>query len=1426
LNNVSGFLVAALALIGLAHGANLPDSPRPAFTAKELEQGYSDTTIIAKPRASRRATVDAEEAGEGVRVVRKFARFDDMRVLAVGSNETTDDAIARLNATGRYEYVVPNYLRHATATPNDPDFGKQWDASNTGQGSGTPGADTSAVAAWDVRHDAPGVIVAVIDTGVSLTHADLVANLWTNPAPTFGDLHGATYQTVTDNTGTHQVVTGNPNDDLGHGTHVAGTIGAVGNNGLGIAGIAWNVQIMALKFLIAPTGQGQTSDEISCIDYAIGHGAQIINASFGENGGAVLFQPEMDAIGRARAAGIIFVAAAGNDAANMDVSHHYPASMPLDNIVAVGASTEQDDIAVFSNYGAAVDLFAPGNNILSLDYNAPAGGTRILSGTSMAAPHVVGALALLKAQFPSDNYRQLINRLLRGTDVGGKFTGKAQTGGRLNLLKALTTTTNRPFNDDFADRPRLSGDNLAVRSNNGGATAESNEPAHAGIPATATLWWEWTASGNVPVTVSTAGSAYDTVLAIYTIAPGGGLTPVASNDDAPGLTTSAASFTATAGTKYEIAVDGKNGASGLTLLNLSAAPSNDSFATPIELSGVSTHVTATNVQASREAGEPLILGNAGGTSLWYRWTAPKSGHFEVSVYTLDFDPFVAIYTGSSLGSLSLVAANDNSGFDGSQPQSVCAFDAVAGTTYRITMDARALQAGGSVTGEFTLGLTDAIWQAATGNSSLRGDSVTGSAAVAADGTIYFGASGNEHTIYALNPSGSLKWRFNASGATDTASPAVGADGTIYVGTGTGNFYALNPTGTRKWLHAFGSTLSASNSPAIAADGTIYAKVSDGFLYALDPAAGTTKWSFDTHGKSSYASPAVATDGTIYIGSDDDHLYAVNPDGTQKWAFATSTQRGEDVYSTPAIDAAGNVYFGTLNSGRVFAVTPAGAQRWAYAGSFDSISSSPALSASGDTLYIGSYDRRLHAIDTATGAARWTAQLGGQVRASSPAVDARGVIYIGALDDRLYAINPDGTQLRVYDTGNIVRSCPAIVGNTLYVGSNDNKMYAFDIGAPIAAGPWSQYRAGNNRVGRASPPGPLTILSAPASRSVGAGQSTTLAVSANGGAPLAYQWLKDGATIIGATSATYTVANATTASAGSYAVAVTGPQGSVTTSGATVTVTGVTSADPSNRLVNLSVRTSAGTGAQTLIVGFVTNGGPVLVRGVGPSLTAFGVPNPLADPQLALLSGSSVIASNDNWGGGTSLRDTMAAVGAFPLDPASKDAALVSGNLPAGNYTAQVTGGGGATGAAIAEIYDTVAAPGGPSRLINISARAQVDPANVLIAGFVVTGTTPKKVLITGIGPELTSFGVTGTLADPRVDLFDGAQKVVASNDDWSGATALLAASTQTGALLRTAASTSKSAALLVVLSPGNYTAQVSSANGAAGVGLVEVYEVP
>ncbi|HVU24983.1 MAG TPA: S8 family serine peptidase [Opitutus sp.] len=1119
-----------LASVSLLRAAG--ESPNSPFSAKELAQGYRDHVVLAQPLESARASAGAAERREGYRVRRTFARMHDLRVLELDPSDTPVRAISRLQATGRYRFVEPDYIRHVAVEPDDPAYanGSMWGLHNTGANGGVAGADVDAPAAWDVINDASSVIVAVVDSGIKLTHQDIAPNLWTNSHPTAGDLHGANFVG-----GGGNIHSGDPTDDNGHGTHVAGTIGAAGNNGVASVGIAWKVQLMAVKVLNSQ-GYGYDSEISAGIDYAVEHGAKVINASYGGSGRGAYSNTELAALKAARDAGVIFVAAAGNESSNLDVQRSYPANFAVDNIVTVGASDFRDQPAAYSNYGAAVDLFAPGSDIVSLDYQTTS-GTTVLSGTSMATPHVTGALALLKAHFPADTYRQLINRLLRGAEPSvnpsATFASECQTGGRLNLYKALTTTTNRPFNDDFADRPRLNHSNLSIRSSNTGATAESGEPAHAGSAAHSSLWWEWTAPASGSVSIDTTGSDYDTVLSIYTGSSLATLHEVASNDDSDGVA-SRITFDAVSGTTYEIAVDGKAGGNGLTLLTLGTTPANDPFATPEILTGMSARADGTNAQCTRETGEPKINNYTGGTSLWYRWTAPVSGRFQVAVTTADFDPLLAVYTGTALASLTAVATADGTAASGV----ICSFDAIAGTTYAITVDAKSK----TTLGQFSLTLNDTAWQAVTGYS------VTGSAAVNKDGRIFFGS--DDGFVYAFQPDGSQKWSHTTAGYIDTCAPAVGDDSTVYIGSSDGYLYAFTAIGTVKWKHSFGASVSASDSPALASDGTIYIKAEDGFLHALNPSNGSEKWKTDLQGITSYASPSVAADGTIYQGVEGGVLYALNPaDGSEKWHYATDT--GEDIFTVPAIDADGNLYFSVLGTGKLYSLTAAGAKRWAFdPGTNLSSSSSPALSADGSTAYYAGYDGMLYAIDTATGEKRWSYTLGGEVRASSPAVDANGVIYIGCYDGRLYAINADGTLNRHWDTGDSIRSSPVIFGHMLYVGSNDAKLYAIDIGAETAGGPWPQFRRNYRHTGRGIIVPAITTQ--PASRTAAAGGSVTLtaATSAPG---VTYQWQRNGADVSGATGSSLTLSNLQSGNAGIYTVTVTG-ETSVVSSPAVVGVT--------------------------------------------------------------------------------------------------------------------------------------------------------------------------------------------------------------------------------------------------------------------------------
>jgi hypothetical protein len=260
-----------------------------------------------------------------------------------------------------------------------------------------------------------------------------------------------------------------------------------------------------------------------------------------------------------------------------------------------------------------------------------------------------------------------------------------------------------------------------------------------------------------------------------------------------------------------------------------------------------------------------------------------------------------------------------------------------------------------------------------------------------------------------------------------------------------------------------------------------------------------------------------------------------------------------------------------------------------------------------------------------------------------------------------------------------------------------------------------------------------------------------------------------------------------------------------------------------RLSNLSIRGRAGEGEQALLVGFNLAGSgtkQLLLRGVGPTLGTFGVSAVLPDPFLQLFSPLTAIASNEDWGGSAAIIAASASVGAFPLPAASKDAVLLQ-SLNAGSYTVRV---GGGTGAALVEVYD--AGPTWTPELVNVSTRSQIGAgADTLIAGFTISGNASRTVLVRAVGPTLTTFGVNGVVADPRLDIYrSGVVAPMSANDNWSGSVELTAAFARVGAFALPA--NSRDAAVLLTLPAGSYTAQVAGVGGTAGVVLLEIYQLP
>ncbi len=368
--------------------------------------------------------------------------------------ETPDDPFKRgaaleaqirtLRDSGRFAYVEPDYELYICRTPDDEAFkdGSLWGLQNTGQQGGVAGVDVGAVEAWDITTGDPNVVVAVIDTGVRYTHQDLTEQMWRNPGELPGNgLDDDANGYVDDVFGLDAIEnSGDPMDQNGHGTHVAGTIAAQANGGGRHVGVAWNVRLMACRFLNAGGG-GYSSDAIKCINYAAQHGARVMNASWGGGGRSEALE---EAIKRANNAGSLFVAAAGNDGRNTDLFPHYPSGYEVDNLVSVAAIDRTGGMASFSNFGAlTVDLGAPGVSIYSC-INGSDTAYAQLDGTSMAAPHAAGVAALVFSQFPDATPAEVRDRLLRGTVPTSSLLAQTASGGRVHAVLALAKQGSGP----------------------------------------------------------------------------------------------------------------------------------------------------------------------------------------------------------------------------------------------------------------------------------------------------------------------------------------------------------------------------------------------------------------------------------------------------------------------------------------------------------------------------------------------------------------------------------------------------------------------------------------------------------------------------------------------------------------------------------------------------------------------------------------------------------------------------------------------------------------------------------------------------------------------------------------------------------------------------------------------------------------------
>ena len=963
-----------------------------------------------------------------------------------------------------------------------------------------------------------------------------------------------------------------------------------------------------------------------------------------------------------------------------------------------------------------------------------------------------------------------------------------------------------PANDNLANAQLLTGPNVRITGTSLGATKEEGEPNHY-TPSTggASVWYRWLAPTTGRVALTTEGSRFDTILAAYTPNSANRLVGIAANDEAAlGTMTSAIDFAVTAGTGYWFVVEGYQGASGDISLALSyrTRPPNDNFSQGIVLLGANTQTTGDNFGAIKEAGEPNHAGFAGGRSLWWRWTAPATSRVSLSTAGSNFDTLLAVYTGTAVNALTLVAANDQDSTG--TGTSALSFNAVAGTTYHIAVDGYR-----DAPGRISLRLTSVLLTApaitnppqsltvVSGQTAIFAVTATGTAPLSyqwkKDGINVPGATGSTltlsntqlssagvYTVTVTNGSGSITSQAATLTVTPLESPPIllthPADIRVAVGqSATFTVTASSPTSLTYQWRENGIAIRGATSSTL------------------------TLNNLQIFNSANYS--VVVSNAYGSVTSNNARLTVTPQPIIQVQPMSQSVALGEAVLLSVSASGSGTLTYQWLKNGVIIT------------GATQPLLSlpTPKVEDSGNYTVIvtdanGSVTSAVATLNVLTALPPSLLTQPQSVSASegssvSFSVTARGS---GTLVYRWYFVPPGIDP---------PPSTPPLSGATLPTLTLPSVTQA-QVGL--------YYVRVSNDVGEVtsnsafltvtSVPQPPVISKQPPNQRIKVGASLALSVEVTGTAPFTFQWKKQGVPIPGATSSTLTIGAAQTTDTGDYTVTVNNSVGSVTSSVVNVTVEPVLA----SWIANVSVRTTLDA-EQTVIVGVNVSGAarPLVIRAIGPGLKEFGVADAMKDPRLSFYDGQTLSRSNDNWGGSADLAQLFASVGAFAVPLDSLDAAI--SESVTGSRSVHVSG--RERGNVLVEAYD--AGSGSEGRLTNVSARNVVGTgADILVAGFVIQGTGPKTVLLRAIGPGLKPFGVSQPLDDPLLEVYSGDTKI-AENNNW--ASALSTTFLEVGAFgLPTE---SKDAALQLTLQPGPYTVQVRGADGGTGDALIEVYEV-
>lgn len=777
------FLLLTLALAGTAmrNVAQSANSPRESSTCAEGE-------LLVKwrggPLGAPAAHGNARCGGE----VKRNFREIGWQWVKLPPGMTVSRGMELYRGEPDVLAVEPNVAAEFTAVPNDPMFGSQWNLQKI-----------SAPAAWDITKGSNNVVVAVLDSGIEYTHPDLSANMWRNPGETGLDFNGndkATNGIDDDGNGYVDDVHGidafdhdsDPmdfgwmrNDFDGysfHGTAVAGVIGAVGNNGQGMAGVSWNVKLMALRRnggdVADSTARLYLTRALEGYEYVIAMKRRGVNVCAVNNswGFYDYNQAQADAFDVAGREGILSICAAGNSAYNSDNYAHWPSCYDFPYVISVAASNPSDTLASFSSFGrGTVDLAAPGEGILTTwrtnDYNADWGGT------SAAAPHVSGAVALLAAAYPTASWWEIKAALLQSVDQLPAFRDKVASHGRLNLARALQVVTNSALPPVII----------------GAFPASSRTRA------------------NVPIeVVFNQPMNRASVEAALVVSPQvSGVFDWQDDDRVCRLIPNAPY----ASTNYTVRVLGTAmSVSGRTLdgdfsrfsqgspaddyiWGFQFPLTNDDFANAQSITSTNGLLAATTRNASHEVDEPYHAGSRlSVASVWYRWTALSDGWVTFAISSNSFDTFLAAYSGASLDSLALVAANDN---DALASRSRIWFLAIAGTSYSIAVAGKSGNTSRNNLTDSSMGPFTLTWSP-TPSASLSGFSPSS------------GYIGTTVTLNGTNFTGATGVLFNGVSAVFTNAPTNNADFVITAivppGATTGPITVVTPHGNSSRTNEF------------------------------------------------------------------------------------------------------------------------------------------------------------------------------------------------------------------------------------------------------------------------------------------------------------------------------------------------------------------------------------------------------------------------------------------------------------------------------------------------------------------------------------------------------------------------------------------------------------------------------------------------